>query len=222
MDEKNITLAEKLLNVQTELKAPKSQYNSFGKYTYRSAEDIVEAVKPLAKTHRILLTISDEVIETAGRIYIKATAAVFDVDSPERMISCTAYAREPESKKGMDDSQITGTASSYARKYALNGLFAIDDTKDADTDEYKGADASKNKAEGANKDKTEEPKIKCAKCGKLIEPTKGKDGMTRSPSEVAEACGGICPQCYKAAKKAAEAQTASPPAAGNGDYPPEL
>lgn len=215
MAEKNITLAEKLLNVQTELKAPKSQYNSFGKYAYRSAEDIVEAVKPLTKTHRILLTISDEVIETAGRIYIKATAAVFDVDSPEKTISCTAYAREPESKKGMDDSQITGTASSYARKYALNGLFAIDDTKDADTNEYKGADASKNKS-------ADTTQIKCAKCGKPIVPTKGKDGNTRSPSEIAEACGGVCPQCYKAAKKAAKAQTASPPAVDNGDYPPEL
>lgn len=222
MAEKNITLAEKLLNVQTELKAPKSQYNSFGKYTYRSAEDIVEAVKPLAKAHRILLTVSDEVIETAGRIYIKATAAVFDVDSPEKTISCTAYAREPESKKGMDDSQITGTASSYARKYALNGLFAIDDTKDADTNEYKGAEASKSKAEGSNKDKEETPQIKCAKCGSPIQPTKGKDGKVKSPSEILEACGGICPQCYKVAKKAAETQNASPPAAENGDYPPGL
>ncbi len=130
----NPTLAEKLLSVQAELKAPKSQYNNFGKYAYRNAEDIVEAVKPLAKKHGVLLTLSDEVVIIGERTYIKATARVTDINDNEKTIESTAYAREPENKKGMDESQITGAASSYARKYALNGLFAIDDTKDADND----------------------------------------------------------------------------------------
>lgn len=121
---------EKLSNIQKELKAPKSQYNSFGKYNYRSCEDIVEAVKPLLAKQGMSLIITDEVVLVGDRFYIKATAKVCD-DLEE--VSATAYAREPLDKKGMDESQITGTASSYARKYALNGLFAIDDTKDADS-----------------------------------------------------------------------------------------
>ena len=123
----------KLLEIQTELKAPKGQYNSFGGYNYRSAEDILEAVKPILKEKDCTLTLSDEMVEVGGRIYVKATAR-FNDGTNETVV--TASAREAETKKGMDDSQITGTASSYARKYALNGLFLIDDTKDADTDEY--------------------------------------------------------------------------------------
>lgn len=122
-----------LKQIQAELKAPKGQYNQFGKYKYRSCEDILEAVKPLLKKHDAQLTISDELVEVGNRYYIKATATIKDQGSAE---SVTAYAREAETKKGMDESQITGTASSYARKYALNGLFLIDDTKDADTDDY--------------------------------------------------------------------------------------
>ena len=120
----------KLSNIQLELKAPKSQYNSFGKYNYRSCEDIVEAVKPLLAKQGMSLIITDEVVLVGDRFYIKATAKVCD-DLEE--VSATAYAREPLEKKGMDEGQITGTASSYARKYALNGLLAIDDTKDADS-----------------------------------------------------------------------------------------
>ena len=127
---KTTTLHDKLLNVQQKLKAPKNQVNNFGKYKYRSCEDILEAVKKLLGEVGLVLTISDEPIVLADRFYIKATATVSDGTTS---ISTTALAREPESKKGMDDSQITGTASSYARKYALNGLFCIDDTKDADT-----------------------------------------------------------------------------------------
>lgn len=118
--------------VQAELKAPKGQFNSFGKYNYRSCEDIVEAVKPINKTHDILLILSDTVNEVGGRVYIEATAKVICL-SDGSSVSVTASAREAATKKGMDDSQITGAASSYARKYALNGLYAIDDTKDADT-----------------------------------------------------------------------------------------
>jgi hypothetical protein len=128
-------ILSKLLKVQSELKAPKGQYNNFGKYKYRSAEDILEAVKPIAHSHNSVVNLSDEMVAISERYYIKATATISDVDSGESY-SVTAYAREEENKKGMDGSQITGTASSYARKYAMNGLFAIDDTKDPDTDEH--------------------------------------------------------------------------------------
>ena len=124
---------DKVINLIFELKAPKNQYNSFGKYKYRSAEDILEAVKPLAFKYGLIPQLSDEVVLIGDRIYVKATASLTDGTNT---IQATGYAREPQTKKGMDDSQITGTASSYARKYAMNGLYQIDDTKDADTDEY--------------------------------------------------------------------------------------
>lgn len=122
---------EKLAKIQRELKAPKDMKNSFGGYNYRSAESILEAVKPLLDG--AILTLEDDILLVGNRFYIKATATFQDGNYVK---TTTAFAREPESKKGMDDSQITGTASSYARKYALNGLFCIDDNKDADTDEY--------------------------------------------------------------------------------------
>ena len=130
-----MTIYEKLKIIQTKLKAPKGQYNSFGKYHYRSLEDITEAIKPLLDETGATLTISDEIIQIGDRYYVKATATLYDIGSNEN-ISVTAFARESETKKGMDESQITGATSSYARKYALNGLFAIDDTKDTDTEEY--------------------------------------------------------------------------------------
>jgi hypothetical protein len=121
---------EELQKIQAELKAPKSQYNKFGNYNYRSSEDILEAVKPLLHKHKCTLTIKDDVVQVGDRIYIKAIVTLKTKDSQEEV---TAFAREAQTKKGMDESQITGAASSYARKYALNGLFLIDDTKDADT-----------------------------------------------------------------------------------------
>lgn len=121
---------EKLINIQTELKAPKSQLNRFSNYRYRSAEDILEAVKPLLKKEGCYLNLTDEVVQIGDRYYVKATVSLV---SGEKTVSSTAYAREAQVKKGMDESQITGMASSYARKYALNGLFCIDDTRDADT-----------------------------------------------------------------------------------------
>lgn len=123
------TLQQKLIEIQAELKAPKSQYNKFGGYNYRNCEDILEAVKPLCAKHEIVPLLSDEIVMIGDRFYIKATAKVTDGKDE---IATTAYARESKDKKGMDESQITGSASSYARKYALNGLFCIDDTKDAD------------------------------------------------------------------------------------------
>ena len=128
-----MNIREKLLNIQKELVVPKSQYNSFGKYNYRNCEDILEAVKPLLEKNKCTLAISDELVLIGNRYYIKASVRLADVEDPEGVIEATAYAREEESKKGMDGSQVTGASSSYARKYALNGLFCIDDTKDSDT-----------------------------------------------------------------------------------------
>lgn len=132
----NEKLKAKLLNMQQELKATKSQYNSFGKYSYRSCEDILEAVKPLLAKNKCILTLEDRVELIGDRYYIKAIAILEDAES-EGKIEKWAMAREQSEKKGMDESQITGATSSYARKYALNGLFCIDDNKDADTDEQK-------------------------------------------------------------------------------------
>ena len=124
-----------LTQIQAELKAPKSNFNNFGKYAYRSAEDILTAVKPLLVKHDCQLTISDDIIEVGDRIYVKAIATLTDEEG--NAVTVSAYAREPLDKKGMDSAQVTGCASSYARKYALNGLFLIDDTKDAETDAYR-------------------------------------------------------------------------------------
>lgn len=127
--EKEKTINDALLDIQARLKAPKGQTNNFGHYKYRSAEDILEAVKPLLKENGCFLTISDDIVMVGNRIYVKATITL---SKNGENIQTTAFARESESKSGMDASQITGAASSYARKYALNGLFCIDDTKDAD------------------------------------------------------------------------------------------
>ena len=121
---------KELINIISELKAPKGQYNSFGKYKYRSCEDILEAVKPLCVKNNVLLTITDDIVLIGDRFYVKATATVTNLDGAS--VSASALAREEDTKKGMDGSQVTGASSSYARKYALNGLFCIDDTKDAD------------------------------------------------------------------------------------------
>jgi len=158
MEEKKTTkktdnLETKILRIQTELKAPKGQFNSFGKYKYRSCEDILEALKPLLLKEKVLLTIRDEIIlvgngvtpivieKTAvggDRFYIKADVTVHNAEKPEEFLVTSGFARESQTKKGMDASQITGASSSYARKYALNGMFCIDDNKDSDNTNKKG------------------------------------------------------------------------------------
>ena len=166
-----MSIYEKLLNVQAELKAPKGQYNSFGKYSYRSCEDILEAVKPLLKQNGLSLIIGDSVELIGERFYVKATARLVDVVDGN-MIENSAFAREEQDKKGMDGSQITGTASSYARKYCLNGLFNIDDTKDADTDEYQkqnNRQSSQQSASKANSASNTESQLKCEACGAVID-----------------------------------------------------
>lgn len=162
-------ITEKLKNIQVNIKAPKNLYNSFGKYKYRNAEGICEAVKPFLDKEGCTLTLQDDIIEVGGRVYVKATATIRDCETGETE-HVSAFAREALEKKGMDDSQITGTASSYARKYALNGLFLLDDTKDADSDEY--ANQTKAKAEKVDKEdeweklkkqKIDEVKVKALK-----------------------------------------------------------
>lgn len=136
-----------LHTIQSEIKAPKGQFNSFGKYKYRSCEDIVEAVKPVINKHGYYLTMTDEIIQVGERFYIKATATI---SNGTLTFSASAFAREEEQKKGMDGAQVTGAASSYARKYALNGLFAIDDTKDADATNTHDKPENKPKAAPSN------------------------------------------------------------------------
>lgn len=134
---------KELINIQERLKAPKGQWNGFGKYKYRSCEDILEAVKPLLAENNCQLTLSDEMVSVGNRIYVKSTARIKNEAGEEEFT--TGFAREEESKKGMDGSQVTGASSSYARKYALNGMFCIDDTKDSDT--TNNGEKPKNKAE---------------------------------------------------------------------------
>lgn len=199
----NLGIYEKLSAIQQELKAPKGQYNSFGKYKYRSCEDILEAVKPICAKHKTTLVLLDSISEINGRFYVTAQAQLHDCES-DNAVTATAYAREPEKKTGMDESQITGTASSYARKYALNGLFCIDDTKDADTDEYKQQEQKAKPSKAAEKPV-------CKDCGKPIYPvTHG--GKTYSVAEIAENAintykAPLCWSCMMARRKANESPT---------------
>lgn len=168
---------KELINIQAGLKAPKDKRNTFGGYNYRSCESILEAVKPLLKTEACTLTINDDIVQVGERYYIKATATLRN--SSGESVSATALAREEETKKGMDGAQVTGAASSYARKYALNGLFAIDDTKDPDTDEhYKRthqADQPKQKAKLVINDAMIDNKERLNKMLKVLEAAYAKD-----------------------------------------------
>ena len=139
-----MSVYEKLMNIQRDLKAPKGKYNSFGKYKYRSAEDILEAVKPLLAKNKVSMVMTDDVRVIDGRFYLEATITLVDVENGDK-VSSKALAREQEDKKGMDAAQLTGSVSSYARKYALNGMFAIDDTQDSDSMD--------NRQEGQNRGK---------------------------------------------------------------------
>lgn len=165
----------KLAAIQAELKAPKNQFNSFGKYNYRSCEDILEAVKPLAKAQGCAVVVSDEAVAIDGWHYIKAVAQLVEVEQGESAYA-VAYAREPESKKGMDASQVTGTASSYARKYALSGLFALDDTRDADVQNGRGEDKPV-----AGKSAADKFAYRCADCGRPFTEITDQQGNVWSP-----------------------------------------
>jgi hypothetical protein len=209
-----LSLSEKLNRIQVELKAPKDKLNKFGGYNYRSAEGILEALKPLLKTYGVYVTLSDEIVEVGGRVYVKATAKLCERVGggaaevfENSAISVTAYAREAESKKGMDEAQVTGATSSYARKYALNGLFLLDDTKDADTDEY----ALQTKTEP----KKVAPAVKapaaliCERCGKPISNSGKFSASKVAESTKAQFGKQMCFECGKATKAEREKPTES-------------
>lgn len=179
---------EKLVKIQHELKAPKDQHNNFGGYSYRSLENILESVKPLLAEAGLSIILSDDIAEVGGRVYVKATATISD---GAESISNTAFAREDESKKGMSDPQITGACSSYARKYAVQGIFAIDDSKDPDTESYQRRTQSR-QSQG----------ITCELCHQPIKPMAKRGGGEMPPEAVAKwtrAKTGmaVCGDCYK-------------------------
>lgn len=164
---------KKLDDLRLEVNVPKGQWNSFGNYAYRSQEDILEGVKPYLKKYGLSLQITDNLVQVGERYYVEATVKVSDSDSGE-FVTSVAYAREPQSKKGMDESQITGTASSYARKYALNAMFLLDDTKDADTDEHHRE--AERKPQG--KSKKEEKPFDAKEAREKIENLMQEKGLT--------------------------------------------
>lgn len=181
---------EKLQKIKCELRAPKDSYNSFGKFAYRNAEGILAALKPLEEKYNVVVRITDELTETCGNAYVKANVVLHDLDDSSSVCS-SAYAREAEQKKGMDAMQITGCASSYARKYALSALFCIDNEKDSDA--YAPDDEKK--------------EFVCADCGNVLKPKK-KNGMVYEPEEVAEKSMKVhkrvlCFDCFNAANRKA-------------------
>lgn len=169
-----MSIYNKLFEIQQNLKAPKEQYNKFGNYAFRSCEDILEALKPLLANQKAIIVLSDELTNIEQRYYIKATARIIDIETGEQ-IENSAYAREDENKKGMDLSQITGASSSYARKYALNGLFCIDDNKDSDTtNTYRKDENNNQQQQKLNK------KPCCQSCGKEFKGFEGNSGKKYS------------------------------------------
>ena len=168
-----MSIYNKLFEIQQNLKAPKGQYNQFGKYAFRSCEDILEALKPLLASQKAIIVLSDELTNIEQRYYIKATARIIDIETGEQ-IENSSYAREDENKKGMDLSQITGASSSYARKYALNGLFCIDDNKDSDTTNTGQTQQEQKNQKQLNK------KPCCQDCGKEFQGFEGNSGKKYS------------------------------------------
>jgi len=190
---------KKLLKVQSKLKSPKSQFNSFGKYSYRSCEDILESVKPLLVEVGAALTISDAIINIGERFYIEATAQFIDIETGEK-VENKALAREDETKKGQDLAQVTGSVSSYARKYALNGLFCIDDTKDSDAtnkgdaiEPPRATQTKKGTNTPTNNKKPTEGTLKCEKCGKEIKENVSIFSMAKYHKK-------LCMDCQKSEK----------------------
>lgn len=175
-----MSVIDKLAQIQQRLAAPKDQFNSFGKYSYRSAESILQSVKPLLAETKTVLVLDDEVTEIGGRVYVKATAKLYDLGTKES-ISSVAYAREEESKKGMDGSQVTGASSSYARKYAMSGLFAIDDNKDSDATNI----GEQKKKPAREPQEAPDGYYYCQNCGDAISAVTMKNGQVMSPKDMA-------------------------------------
>ena len=179
-----INIAAKLVQIQRELKAPKGQYNSFGKYHYRSCEDITEAAKPICAKYNTALTLEDDLVHIGERYYVKATVRLIDAETKESIFT-NAFAREEESKKGTDAAQLTGATSSYARKYALSGLFALDDTKDSDFTNT--GDGEKKQSLGSQIASIgESSPYVCAECGKPFTAFTDKNGRSYTAQEVWE------------------------------------
>lgn len=213
-----MTIHEKLAEIQKELKAPKNQYNAYGKFSYRNCEDILEAVKPLCEKNKVVLFLNDEVLFIQTRFYIKATATLMDLEGAG-VIDVSAYAREEESKKGMDGSQVTGAASSYARKYALNGMFCIDDAKDSDYTNQQPKDNGNQQRGGQRGPTQQQPPQqpapqpaapKCDNCKKDIMPIRRSDGSILTVEQIIYGSRKsynktLCYSCMKAEKKAREA-----------------
>jgi hypothetical protein len=192
-----MNIHEKLSAIQSELKAPKNQRNNFGNYNYRSCEDIVEAVKPLLKKYHASLTLGDEIIQIGERYYVKALATIYDTEAEGAYIFTSAFAREEDVKKGMDSAQITGSASSYARKYALNGLFAIDDTKQEPISDPDSPPLQKS------------VEYTCEECRAVIKAYKTPDGKNVSAERHVKASQGrfgrtLCLDCISKVKGIAE------------------
>jgi hypothetical protein len=187
-----MNIYEKLQKIQMELDVPKSQFNSFGKYNYRSCEDILAAVKPVATKYNCTLKVFDEMVEVGGRCYVKATARLVDCEELTAE-EATGYAREEETKKGMDAAQITGAASSYARKYALNGLFCLDDVKDADALNKHGKEThgSDDLSHLTDEDIAAEFATGCEMCG--AEMTSGQQALSKNKFNGHS----YCPKCQK-------------------------
>ncbi len=198
-----MSMYEKLLSIQTELKAPKSQYNDFADYNYRNCEDILEALKPLLKQHNATVLLTDKIENIGDRFYVRANATFVDIESGEK-VTVSALAREDLTKPKFDGSQVTGSASSYARKYALNGLFCIDDTKDSDTlnnsKEYtqQPRQAQKQPTKPVQPPKQASNVIICPVCGKPVQPARAKDGSGYIPADDIIKQYGKCPNCLKA------------------------
>lgn len=179
-----INIAAKLVQIQRELKAPKGQYNSFGKYHYRSCEDITEAAKPICAKYNTALTLEDDLVHIGERYYVKATARLTDAETKESIFT-NAFAREEESKKGTDAAQLTGATSSYARKYALSGLFALDDTKDSDFTNT--GDGEKKQSLGSQIASIgESSPYVCAECGKPFMAFTDSKGQPHTAQEAWE------------------------------------
>lgn len=198
-----MSIYEKLLSIQTELKAPKSQYNDFANYNYRNCEDILEALKPLLKQHNATVLLSDEIENIGDRFYVRANATFIDIENGAK-VTVSSLAREDLTKSKFDGSQVTGSASSYARKYALNGLFCIDDTKDADTlnnsKKYTQPtrQAQKSPTKPVQPQKQASNVIICPVCGKPVQAVRAKDGSGYIPADVIIKQYGKCPNCLKA------------------------
>lgn len=202
-----MTIGEKLFQIQQKVKATKSEYNSFGKFSYRSAEGIIESIKPILAETKTFITLGDDIREIGGRIYVEASAILHDTES-DNIVLTKALAREADEKKGMDEAQITGAASSYARKYALSGLLLLDDNKDADSDEYTSRTQQKGNSEPKKTTSASAPvkKLKCADCGGEITAYQGQPAEKIAQATKKKYGKQICMECSAKRRAQAEAE----------------